>query len=205
MVIPNTIQSIGRNPFYGCVNLESIIVESDNSTFESPNGSNAIVEKITHTLVAGCKTTKIPEGILCIGYGAMGGQSGLTAIAIPESVTIISPEAFYRSGLTEVTIPASVDSIGRYAFGRCVEMDKVYSKLENPFAVDSLAFSYYDIESKKYYFSNATLSGTSGAVIAITLVANDLYQSGDVKLEKILLVTPDEKEIWAIFLPRYIL
>ena len=43
--------------------------------------------------------------------------------------------------------------------------------------------------------SNATLSGTSGAVISITLVANDLYQSGDVKLEKILLVTPEEKEI----------
>ena len=43
--------------------------------------------------------------------------------------------------------------------------------------------------------SNATLSGTSGAVISITLVASNLYQSGDVKLEKILLVTPDEKEI----------
>ncbi len=44
--------------------------------------------------------------------------------------------------------------------------------------------------------SNATLSGTSGAVIAITLAASDLYQSGDVKLENILLVTPEEKEIF---------
>ena len=55
MVIPNTIQSIGRNPFYGCVNLESIIVESDNSTFESPNGSNAIVEKTTLYVPIGTK------------------------------------------------------------------------------------------------------------------------------------------------------
>jgi len=44
--------------------------------------------------------------------------------------------------------------------------------------------------------SNATLSGTDGAVIAITLAASNLYQSGDVKLENILLVTPEEKEIF---------
>ena len=43
--------------------------------------------------------------------------------------------------------------------------------------------------------------------IILRFLANfikNLYQGGDVKLEKILLVTPDEKEIWAFFLPRYI-
>ena len=39
------------------------------------------------------------------------------------------------------------------------------------------------------------LFGSDGAVVAITLTASDLYQSGDVKIENILLVMSDEKEI----------
>ena len=42
--------------------------------------------------------------------------------------------------------------------------------------------------------SNATLSGTSGAIIKMTLVADNSFESGTVKLENILLVTPDEQE-----------
>ena len=43
--------------------------------------------------------------------------------------------------------------------------------------------------------SNATLSGTEGAIIKMTLVADNNFNSGNIKLEKILMVTPDEKEI----------
>ena len=43
--------------------------------------------------------------------------------------------------------------------------------------------------------SNTVLSGTDGAIIKITLVADDSYTSGDIRLENILLVTPGEKEI----------
>ena len=43
--------------------------------------------------------------------------------------------------------------------------------------------------------SNATLSGTEGAIITMTLKADNTYKGGTVKLENILLVTPDEKEI----------
>ena len=43
--------------------------------------------------------------------------------------------------------------------------------------------------------SNATLTGTEGAVIKITLKADNSFTGGAVKLENILLVTPAEKEI----------
>ena len=43
--------------------------------------------------------------------------------------------------------------------------------------------------------SNATLSGKEGAIITITLKADNTYKGGTVKLENILLVTPDEKEV----------
>ena len=43
--------------------------------------------------------------------------------------------------------------------------------------------------------SNTLISGTEGAIIKMTLVADGNFQSGTITLENILLVTPDEKEI----------
>ena len=42
--------------------------------------------------------------------------------------------------------------------------------------------------------SNTTLSGTEGAIIKMTIKADDSFTSGDIQLENILMVTPDEKE-----------
>ena len=42
---------------------------------------------------------------------------------------------------------------------------------------------------------NTALEGTSGAIIKMTLVADGSYAGGEIRLENILLVTPDEKEI----------
>ena len=43
--------------------------------------------------------------------------------------------------------------------------------------------------------SNAILSGIDGAIITITLVADNNYKEGPILIKNILLVTPDEKEI----------
>lgn len=43
--------------------------------------------------------------------------------------------------------------------------------------------------------SNAVLSGNSGAIISMTLQADNSYQDAEIWMTNILLVTPDEKEI----------
>ena len=43
--------------------------------------------------------------------------------------------------------------------------------------------------------SNTVISGTSGAIVKVKLSADNSYRNGQVRLENILLVTPDEKEI----------
>ena len=43
--------------------------------------------------------------------------------------------------------------------------------------------------------SNTVLSGNSGAIITMTLVANNSFAGGNIRLENILMVTPDEKEV----------
>ena len=117
---PSTITSIGAVLFTGCSNLTSLSVASGNTTFDSRNNSNAIIETATNTLVVGCNTTVIPSSVTSIGDYAFDGLSNLTSITIPESVTSIGRSAFYNcTGLTSVNIPSGVTCINEYVFRGC--------------------------------------------------------------------------------------
>ena len=118
--------SIGENAFQACSSLTSIIVSPANSTYDSRNNCNAIIESSSNTLIAGCKSTVIPDNVTTIGEKAFNGSSGLTSIAIPESVTSIQKDAFFGcSSLTSVTVPNSVKEIGRSAFESCTSLTSV--------------------------------------------------------------------------------
>ena len=119
ITIPHSVTSIGRYAFAGCSALTSIVVESGNTTYDSRENCNAIIETATNTLIAGCQSTIIPNSVTNIGELAFGGCSALTSIILPNSVTSIGRYAFYGcSALTSITIPNSVKTIGKYAFFR---------------------------------------------------------------------------------------
>ena len=126
IVIPQSVTSIGSGAFGGCSSLTSIKVESGNQKYDSRNNCDAIIEKSSNTLIAGCKNTIIPNSVTSIGYEAFGGCSGLTSITIPSSVASIDNNAFYGcSGLTSVDIPNGVTSIGYSAFYGCSGLTSV--------------------------------------------------------------------------------
>ena len=119
LTIPNSVTSIS-DAFRSCSGLTSITVESGNTTYDSRDNCNAIIETSTNTLIAGCMNTTIPNSVTSIGNYAFSGCSGLTSVTIGNSVTSIGECAFYGcSGLTSVTIPNNVTSIGEKAFSGC--------------------------------------------------------------------------------------
>ena len=120
ITIPNSVTSIGYGAFYGCSGLASIQVESGNTTYDSRNNCNAIIETATNSMIVGCMNTVIPNSVTTIGNSAFYNCSGLTSITIPNSVTSIGSSAFSGcSGLTSIDIPNSVITIGYAAFSGC--------------------------------------------------------------------------------------
>ena len=105
VTIGNSVTSIGESAFSGCSGLTSIVVEAGNTVYDSRNNCNAIIETASNTLIAGCKTTVIPNSVTSIGNGAFYGCSDLMSVTIPNSVTSIGKRAFFGcSGLTSVFI-----------------------------------------------------------------------------------------------------
>ena len=136
ITIPNSVKSIGYYAFSGCSGLTSIAVESGNTTYDSRNNCNALIETSTNTLIAGCKTTVIPNNVTSIGDWAFDGCSELTSIAVPNSVTNIGDYAFYGcKGLTSVILGNSVGihiDIGDKAFNSCDNIKDFYCYSETP-------------------------------------------------------------------------
>ena len=118
--------SIGEDAFSVCFGLTSITVDSGNSSYDSRNGCNAIIETTSNTLIVGCKSTVIPDSVTSIGNGAFGHCYDLTSITIPNSVTSIGNFAFgHCYDLTSITIPDSVTSIGETAFYDCYKLTSI--------------------------------------------------------------------------------
>ena len=126
ITIPNSVTSIGNGAFQYCSALTSIVVESGNSTYDSRENCNAIIETATNTLIAGCQNTIIPNSVTSIRKRAFNSFRSLTSITIPNSVTSIGERTFGDcSALTSVTIGNSVTSIGDAAFGGCRSLTSV--------------------------------------------------------------------------------
>lgn len=140
IIIPESVTKIGEAAFVGCSSLESTVVAKGNPVYDSREGCNAIIETETNTLIAGFKSTIIPESVTKIGRHAFCGCTSLESVTIPETVTEIEDYAFCDCRLLEsIAIPKSVTKIGNSAFKGCRSLKSITIP-ESVTEIDSLAF-----------------------------------------------------------------
>ena len=120
--IPAGVKEIGKSP-YDSRAITSIKVDPRNSRYESPEGSNVLIDKSTGSIIQGCPNSVIPQGIKEIGYAAFDGCIQIPEIVIPDGVERIGDYAF-RGCSAYITIPSSVKEIGPSSF-LMVEESKV--------------------------------------------------------------------------------
>jgi len=112
--IPKNVTSIDNYVFQGCQELISIEVDPENTTFDSRNNCNAIITTATNTLLAGCKTSTVPNGVVEIGEWAFWAIP-IEEIELPDTVKTINRCAFQESGLKSIDLN-KVEFVGSSAF-----------------------------------------------------------------------------------------
>ena len=129
VTIPDTVHSVGINPFMYCSKLSDIIVSPDHPYLATKDGvlfSKSDKKLICYPEAYEAENYTIPSEIQIIGYGSFSGCGSLNSVTIPESVTIIGDMAFNDCGsLTSIIIPDSVTFIGISAFHDCESLTSV--------------------------------------------------------------------------------
>ena len=86
--------------------MRHITVDPDNPTFDSRDNCNAIIEIATNKLVAGCKSTIIPEGVTAIGEGALENLP-MSTLTLPTTLQTIESYGIHLiDGLESLTVNA---------------------------------------------------------------------------------------------------
>ena len=116
IAIPKSVTKIGDNLGYAifpkCTKLKSIIVDSENTIYDSRENCNAIIETATNKMIAGCTTTTIPESVTVIGKYCMSYRELPKVLKISKNITLIDSYAFEGSyGPIELIIEDSDNSI----------------------------------------------------------------------------------------------
>ena len=96
ITIPASVKEIGISPFSQTPNVDIIEVDKDNKFYDSRDNCNAIIETATNTLLKGCNTTVIPNGVEKIAHNAFSNCKNLTTLTIPK--TVKSFDSFFING-----------------------------------------------------------------------------------------------------------
>lgn len=138
--IPQNVTSIYRNVFMSCSQLRSIVVDPNNSVYDSRENCNAIIQKEDDILMTGCMNTIVPSSVEQIGPYAFRGCVGLTSLQLPSGLGSIAFDAFSGcTNLNAIEFPSSVWSVGDEAFSGCTSLTSIHlpkrltSLGENPF------------------------------------------------------------------------
>ncbi len=124
--IPASVTKVESYAFAYSDYIESVTVAENNTTYDSRDLCNAIIETATGTMVFGCFKTRIPEGVTAIGEAAFFGNTNLSFINIPETVVSIGKSAFSGcESLSSIVIPSGVTEIADGLLAGCENLTTI--------------------------------------------------------------------------------
>lgn len=165
--LPNDPESLAAGEDFEYQGIIYTVIDADTRTCETKAGSwtagNTVAGDITipskvfyesndYTVVgignasfggnSSLTSMNIPETVTYMGIGAFTDCNSLTTINIPDGITRIEESLFSNCGsLTSIQIPLSVTYIGRLAFQRCSNLTYIQIP-ESVTYIDSKAFAY---------------------------------------------------------------
>ena len=145
------------------------VVIPESIKYEGVTYSVKSIETSAFNYCSGLTSIAIPNSITSIGGHTFRNCSSLTSVIIPNSVTSIGGWAFYGcSSLSSIKIPNSVTSIGYIAFAGCRDLTRI--------TVDN-GNSYYDSRGE----CNAIIEKSTNALIQgckNTIIPNSVTSIG---------------------------
>ena len=159
LYIPANVTFIHENAFRDASNIKTIAVDTENTTYDSRDNGNWIVNTSENKLMlaANIDYTTLSTSIIKIGANAFYGNSIITELEIHDSVTEIGANAFYGAQLSKITIGSSMKSIGGWAFWNCTNLTEITLKPIIAPTFDSSTF-YLPKKGTIYYPSGSDYS-----------------------------------------------
>ena len=194
-----------------------MVVDSENPYYDSRENCNAIITTsqnpyITpNTLIAGCKTTIIPNSVVEIGENAFYDCESLETITIPNSVTKIGKSTFNAcSTLSSITLSENLTAISDWAFDDCNNLKEVICYAPQPPTISKYTFS--DI-SPTIYVPENTVTIYQNAPYWMTFDIQpiqpsyksqwcDTWNVLDLKYRTIKYTTKEDFETWRYYLAQ---
>lgn len=173
VVLPDTLTAYGEYMFSQCDNLETVeaknIVEVKKNAFYRCFSLKEVSLSANATTIANSafESTEaltnlvLPNSITSIGDNAFW-KSGLKTITFSSSLTSIGANAFKASALTEVELPASVTTLGAGAFQDCLDIKEFRVQMGSTFYTGNYG-ELYNVYDQLVYFP-AAAEGDNGYV-----------------------------------------
>ena len=146
ITIPDNVTTLGNTfgVFGGCKSLTSF-----SGKYATPDHRCLVKDGALLAFAqAGLMEYTIPDGVTTIGANVFFRCRNLTRLTIPNGVETIAYQAFYEcTGLTKIILPESITTIGEGAFNRCSGLTDVYCKPATPPTLGSSVFSSTSVAS----------------------------------------------------------